>query len=138
MIQGKHWTKIFQLIQMEIKKNMEQYVKSMMINKINNNLFNELEIESILVQKYEKNKGKYIYHNDFKVSHEKKHYRVVTFLWYLNDVDEGGETEFWGKYKIKPQAGKMILFPASWVFPHCGKMPISSDKYIITGWLITK
>ena len=61
--------------------------------------------------------------------------RKLTFLWYINDVEEGGETEFFGNHKIKPEAGKLILFPASWTFPHCGKMPISDDKYIITGWL---
>ena len=61
--------------------------------------------------------------------------RHLTFLWYLNDVEEGGETEFWGQYGIKPEAGKLILFPASWTFPHKANVPISSDKYIITGWL---
>ena len=54
----------------------------------------------------------------------------MTYLWYLNDVTDGGETAFNGEYKIKPTAGKLILFPASWTFPHCGKMPVSSDKYI--------
>ena len=88
-----------------------------------------------LLQKYEKNKGKYTYHNDFNIDYEKKRYRVVTFLWYLNDVEEGGQTEFWGgKHKIKAEKGKLILFPAAWNFPHRGCMPISDNKYIITNW----
>jgi hypothetical protein len=94
---------------------------------------NRLTEGIFLIQKYEKNKGKYIYHNDF--SFMKKQCRVITYIWYLNDVEEGGETEFWGEYRIKPEKGKLVLFPASWTFPHCGKMPISHDKYIITGWL---
>ena len=37
-----------------------------------------------------------------------------------------------------PPATRPIFFPASWCYPHMGKMPISSDKYIITGWLHIK
>ena len=55
--------------------------------------------------------------------------------WYLNDVEDGGETEFCGDFTIRPEVGKLIFFPASWCYPHRGKMPISGDKYIITGWL---
>ena len=66
---------------------------------------------------------------------QQKRYRMITYLWYLNDVDKGGETEFWGTYKVKPEAGKLILFPATWSYPHCGNIPISNAKYIITGWL---
>lgn len=91
-------------------------------------------IDSFMVQKYEKGKGKYIYHNDFCMDIDKKRYRTITYLWYLNTVDEGGETEFCGDYKIKPEKGKLILFPASWCYPHRGKMPISDNKYILTGW----
>ena len=61
--------------------------------------------------------------------------RHITFIWYLNDVNDGGETAFDGIYKIRPKSGKLVLFPASWTYPHCGKMPLSSDKYIITGWI---
>jgi hypothetical protein len=56
-------------------------------------------------------------------------------MWYLNDVHEGGETEFFGSYLIKAEIGKMIIFPSDWMFPHCGKTPISNDKYVLTGWL---
>jgi hypothetical protein len=55
-------------------------------------------------------------------------------LWYLNTVNDGGETEILGDIIVKPEAGKLLLFPASWTFPHRGKMPISEDKYIVTGW----
>jgi hypothetical protein len=56
-------------------------------------------------------------------------------MWYLNDVNEGGETLFFEKYSIKPQKGKIVIFPAEWFFQHKGKIPISNDKYIITGWI---
>jgi hypothetical protein len=65
-------------------------------------------------------------------------HRVITYLWYLNDVNDGGETEFCGDFKVKPRAGKLVLFPASWCYPHKGIMPLSNNKYIITGWLHIK
>ena len=60
---------------------------------------------------------------------------VITYIFYLNDVEEGGETEIRRKCKIKSKAGKLLLFPSCWTFPHRGVMPISDNKYIITGWL---
>jgi hypothetical protein len=87
------------------------------------------------LQRYLKGIGKYIYHHDFLVEWDTRTNRIITFLWYLNDVDEGGETEFFGNYKIKPEKGKLVFFPATWAFPHRGCVPLSSNKYIITGWL---
>jgi hypothetical protein len=98
-------------------------------------LSNEVRLfHNFMIQKYEKGCGKYVYHHDGRVDVEKKGNRVITYLWYLNDVTEGGETEFFGNFKIKPEKGKILLFPANWSFPHRGKQPISSHKYIITGW----
>jgi hypothetical protein len=86
------------------------------------------------IQKYIKNEGKYIYHNDFW-SFENGEYRILTYLWYLNDVYDGGETEFFGTLKIKPEAGKLLIFPTFITYPHSGLMPTSNDKYVITGWI---
>jgi Rps23 Pro-64 3,4-dihydroxylase Tpa1-like proline 4-hydroxylase len=99
-------------------------------------MFNDaVTFETMQIQRYTKSKGKYIFHNDFKAEFEKKQYRIITYLWYINTVDEGGETEIWNNYKVKPEVGKLILFPATWTYPHRGKVPISNDKYIITGWI---
>jgi hypothetical protein len=87
-----------------------------------------------LIQKYLKNDGFFNYHDDFKHT-ENGEYRIITYLWYLNDVFEGGETEFFKKYKIIPEKGKLVLFPTFWTYPHCGLIPKSNDKYIITGWI---
>ena len=88
-----------------------------------------------MIARYEKNIGEFKYHNDAGCNCKYYRTRYLTYLWYLNDVIEGGETEFFGNYKIKPEVGKLVLFPACWSFPYCELMPISSNKYIITGWL---
>lgn len=121
----------------ELNNNLYDY-----INKINSNChtlkWKNYTDTGFNIQKYIKNSGKYIYHNDERIECHNKKYRILTYLWYLNDIEEGGETEFFGSYKVKPECGKFLLFPASWTFPHCGKIPLSNDKYIITGWIYSE
>jgi len=141
------WSKIQGFLEKELAKNTKEYVKILDEIVIKNHEKENTTSEyttfggnfvtnnSFMIQMYTKQKGRYIYHNDFQSDWGEKKYRVITYLWYLNTVEEGGETEFWGTHTIKPEAGKLLLFPASWTFPHRGKMPLSHDKYIITGWL---
>lgn len=131
------WDKIYKVLTNELRNNLTEYVKkySNMISP-EYNIFNADSqlVRGMQIQKYEKNTGKYVYHNDSCCDYNKKITRILTFIWYLNDVSEGGETEFWSNYKIKPKAGTFVLFPACWSFPHRGNVPISNNKYIITGW----
>jgi Rps23 Pro-64 3,4-dihydroxylase Tpa1-like proline 4-hydroxylase len=135
---GPNWDKINKVLSKELTNNVTEYVK-----KCDNivgpgySTFGGCDLTSyeMQIQKYEKNVGKYIYHEDGLCDFNNRKIRKITFLWYLNDVTEGGETEFLSKYRITPEVGKLILFPANWTFPHKGKVPLSNDKYIITGWL---
>ena len=62
--------------------------------------------------------------------------RLGVYLLYLNDVDEGGETEFlYLSQRIKPQTGRLVIFPAGYVHAHRGNPPLVGEKYILTGWL---
>uniref|UniRef100_A0A6C0ERN4 Fe2OG dioxygenase domain-containing protein n=1 Tax=viral metagenome TaxID=1070528 RepID=A0A6C0ERN4_9ZZZZ len=97
-------------------------------------VYTEITDTGFQIQRYISNEGFYIYHNDYRNDNDK--YRILTFLFYLNDVEKGGETEFlYGRLKVKPEKGKCVLFPAWWTFPHSGLIPISNNKYIATGWL---
>ncbi|MEK9893742.1 MAG: 2OG-Fe(II) oxygenase [Pelagibacteraceae bacterium] len=64
--------------------------------------------------------------------------RMVTFLWYLNDIEENGYTEFVGSSKVQPECGKLMLFPATWTYFHRGYPPKREMKYICTGWIWKK
>ena len=58
-------------------------------------------------------------------------------MFYLNDVQEGGETEFFYQdLKIKPKKGTMVIAPAGFTHTHRGNKPISNDKYILTSWVL--
>ncbi len=132
------WTKIYECLENELKYNIKKYKTkiSKYADKGYNVFENKLEITPFMVQRYIQNEGKYIYHNDFHIDKIKNMYRIITYIFYLNDVIDGGETEYFGgEILIKPKCGKLIFHPASWTFPHCGRMPLSSNKYIITGWI---
>ena len=57
--------------------------------------------------------------------------RILAFFFYLDDVDEGGETEFMNlNFKVKPKKGRLLMFPPHWMYPHRGCPPVSNTKYI--------
>jgi hypothetical protein len=60
--------------------------------------------------------------------------RFVSFLWYLNDVEVGGNTVF-KDLTIEPKKGTLIVFPPLWMFPHRGEPPVSGPKYIMSTYL---
>jgi prolyl 4-hydroxylase len=66
-----------------------------------------------------------------------KSQRYLVFLWYLNDVAEGGETEFLDLgIKVQARAGRLLMFPPYWMFQHAGLPPRSNDKYIVSTYLM--
>lgn len=70
-------------------------------------------------------------------SHEFSHRQLVA-IWYLNDVTgPGGETEFlFQDIKVKPETGKLILFPPFWTHEHRGVTLEKGVKYIATTWVV--
>ena len=61
----------------------------------------------------------------------------MAWMVYLNDVDEGGETEFlFQGLKIKPERNKGVIWPGGFTHTHRGNKPVSNDKYILTSWVL--
>jgi hypothetical protein len=64
-------------------------------------------------------------------------HRVLLFQFYLNDVAEGGETEFmYQQRKVEARQGRLIIAPAGFTHSHKGHVANSSDKYIATSWIL--
>ena len=64
--------------------------------------------------------------------------RQLVAVWYLNTVDgPGGETEFlFQDLKIRPEEGKLTLFPPFWTHEHRGVTLRRGIKYIATTWVV--
>ena len=64
--------------------------------------------------------------------------RQLVALWYLNDVPgPGGETEFlYQDVSIRPEQGKMLLFPPFWTHEHRSAVLREGVKYIATTWVL--
>lgn len=86
------------------------------------------------IQKTEPGKG-YIWHHDFvtKQIDNIQHTRHLTFIFYLNTVDEGW-TQFYNGDQVAPETGSVCIFPATWSYVHQGFPPLQT-KYIMTGWV---
>lgn len=97
----------------------------------NHNIKHKWSVTDVKIEKYERGKGKRIY--QFSPNLKKC---MLCFIIFLNDVIDGGEIEFFGSFKIKPRQGSVIIFPYEWFITNSDKIPISNDKYIITGKLI--
>lgn len=66
-------------------------------------------------------------------------HRVLLWMYYLNDVREGGETEFlYQGRKLKPTRGQLVIAPSGFTHTHKGHVPLSNDKYILTSWVLFK
>ena len=86
------------------------------------------------IQRYLPNQGFRMWHCE-KSGDEGSINRHLVFMTYLNDVTDGGETEwYYQKEKIKPEKGLTVIWPAEWMFTHRGVVSETQTKYIATGW----
>ena len=94
----------------------------------------------IQMQKYTQGQGNYNYWHcetypgqpDAETLH-----RALLFMVYLNDVEAGGETDFYYQGRsLKPRTGTLVIAPAGFTHTHRGRVPMSGDKYILTSWIL--
>jgi hypothetical protein len=88
---------------------------------------------SFKIQKTPIGGGYHIWHYE-SMNRESCH-RLLAWMVYLNDVEEGGETEFLYQHmRVKPKQGTLLIWPAAFTHTHRGNPPLSNEKYITTGW----
>ena len=125
----------------EIVKYIKDAHKQYMIRLYNENIHDQLlhifhsQLQSTPLHDYsptiqrQPRGGKYGWHYDYDGS--RKHF--ATLMIYLNTLEpeEGGCTEFYGGRKVRPECGKVVIWPATWAYPHCGNEVKAEYKYAV-------
>jgi len=92
-------------------------------------------VETSAIQYYPPGGGYKVWHCERGVAGYPISTRHLAWMTYLNDVEEGGETEFYYQnVKVKPKKGLTLIWPADWTHTHRGIVAPNEEKYIITGW----
>jgi hypothetical protein len=93
-----------------------------------------LQCTGYKIQHYKKNEGHFKWH--FDALGPGGWERQLAVIIYLNSVEDGGETRFHRQdLKIKPVAGHALFFPPFWTHMHCGEIPRSGDKYVVSSFI---
>ena len=91
-------------------------------------------IRDVKIQKTLPTGGYHVWHHESS-SLDTAH-RIAVYSVYLNDVEEGGETEFlYQSLRVSPKKGTVIIWPSGYYHTHRGNPPLSGVKYLTTGWL---
>ena len=97
-------------------------------------MLKKIDIPAFNIQKY--SRGDHFAHLHSERTSLSTLHRLFAWMTYLNDVEDGGKTNF-SHYgiSIKPQTGKTLIWPAEWTHAHTGEILNDRKKYIITGWM---
>ena len=80
------------------------------------------------IAEYKDNNHYFSWHSDERS--EGNMHRMLSTITYLNDDFESGETQFIDRV-ITPSAGKTLMFPSSFNYPHCGLRVTRGIKKIL-------
>ena len=69
-----------------------------------------------------------------RTSPDKQSNRVLVFMTYLNDVEDGGTEFFYQGVKTKSKKGLTLIWPTDFTHTHRGIISETKEKYIATGW----
>ena len=113
-----------------VKINKQELEQKQKILKVETDIDNQLKIQKTLPKE-----GYHQWHIEH-MRGAKGEPRAFAFSVYLNDVEEGGETEFLHfSQRIKPKQGRVVIWPAAFPYVHRGNPPLSGEKYILTSWM---
>ena len=123
------WGDICSVIEKYAKSTLTKYIKECndeLAPGFNiDNIFKHTKIESMAIQKITPGTG-YNWHQD--TTHLN---RIVNCIFYLNTLDNCGETKIINGSTFTPEAGKMLIYPTTWNYFHTGTILKEEPKYII-------
>ena len=147
----RDWKDIDSIFYDALKGPTQEYLKLLMGKTYNGLVQYPLDDSGYQIQKTEPD-GFYVWHTDDctnviddtrhvdsdGISHHSVTRRIATYLFYLNDGFEGGRTQFQfdgETFSVEPKAGRLLMFPSSFLYVHRCETVTSGNKYVATGWL---
>jgi len=135
--QNKRSWEFTDIINNNLKEAMDIYFKQTAILEYHGTEKEKLILPAFKMQKTSPGGGYHVWH--VEQMHTISVSRVLVYSIYLNDVVEGGETEFlFQKTRVPPVKGRICIFPANFPYVHRGNPPLKEDKYIITSWVVNE
>lgn len=127
--EGKDIFDIFQILEQNIEPHVNSYFEQFK-NLVS---YSDINLCSYNFVKQTENHQDNL-HYDTQIIHHKNDTKIRPFvcILYLNSNFDGGECIFpVQKHIIKPEKGKLVIFPASYLFPHMVLGVSGSDRYSI-------
>jgi hypothetical protein len=124
----KLWMPLMEILFPAMQKGLNNYITKFPI-------IDSLPPFSLLefnMQKYEPGEGFYIWH--YERSQGPTSNRMLVWMIYLNDVDDGGTEFLYQEHTEKAEEGKLLIWPPDWTHTHRGQISYTKTKYILTGW----
>lgn len=91
-------------------------------------------VEPLQIRRYLPGEG--VYADQWESSHAGARHRFLGFLTYLNDVDDGGGTQFIYQGVTMPaKKGRTLVWPCEFTHTHKDEVSNQGTKYVITGTL---
>jgi len=130
----EEWFPNFKSLLVNFDISLRHYIDNSGIKSAYDN--NQFQYTIMRIQKTLPTEGYHVWHVE-KASKYEYCKRAMAFTIYLNDVEEGGETEFlYQSIRVKPKKGRIVIWPSGFPFIHRGNPPISGEKYLITSWML--
>lgn len=124
----ENWKDIKKLLLEKFHECLQDYVRQ--FNSLERILREDCEISGFVIERIDPGQG-FNWHIDSGPMNS--YDRFLSVLIYLNDIDEGGQTEFrFQDFKYTPRAGSLLMFPPYWTHIHRGAPPVSKTKYKIS------
>lgn len=122
--------------------NIDKYITQLIKNSIDEykDLLNipfylGVQFEQPKIMKFRRNQDQFDVHFDGNGS---DHTRTLVLIWYLNDVNDGGELELPSKNNpitVKPKQGRLLICPTDWTHYHYVNTPKDCDRYSLITFL---
>ena len=126
------WQEYTKTIFTKLRGVLTKYIEDVNIDKIKQ-WPEQTGFEQIRFKKYEPDTDEFKTHVD--VTDYNSARRFLVFFMYLNNNDKGETTFPDYDVSVKPETGKVLVFPPLWTYKHTGEKPTIKPKYIIGSYL---